>query len=90
MWEQVILNVGIEVYHGENKSNRSGATSGAGAAYPSGALVFTPDFSGVRFFLLVIVLSVSHSPFGIFKVSSDIQQVGKWWYYEKFMGQRCD
>jgi hypothetical protein len=52
--------------------------------------VFTPDFSGVRFFLLVIVLSVSHSPFGIFKVSSDIQQVGKWWYYEKFMGQRCD
>ena len=57
MWEQVILNVGIEVYHGENKSNRSGATSGAGAAYPSGALVFTPDFSGVRFARSLIFLS---------------------------------
>ena len=40
--------VGIEVYHGENKSNRTGATSGAGDAYPSGAPVFTPDISGVR------------------------------------------
>jgi len=47
-WELININVGIEVYHGENKSNRTGATSGAGGAYPSGALVFTPDFSGVR------------------------------------------
>ena len=79
-----------------------GAISGAGAAYPSGALVFTPDFSGVRivrsliflsffhFFLLVIVLSVSDCPFGIFKLSSDIQQVGKCWYYEELMDQSCD
>ena len=47
MWEQVIINVGIDIYHGENKSKRTGATSGAGDAYPSGALVFTPDISGV-------------------------------------------
>ena len=42
------INVGSEVYHGENKSNRTGATSGAATAYPSCAFVFTPDFSGVR------------------------------------------
>ena len=31
-----------------NKSNTTGATSGAGTACPSGAPEFNPDFSGVR------------------------------------------
>jgi hypothetical protein len=31
-----------------NKINTTGATSGAGTAYPSGAQEFTPVFSGIR------------------------------------------
>jgi hypothetical protein len=31
-----------------NKINTTGATSGAGTAYPSGAPEFTPCFRGVR------------------------------------------
>jgi hypothetical protein len=35
-------------YRVYNESNTTGATCGAGAAYPSGVLKFTPVFSGVR------------------------------------------
>jgi hypothetical protein len=39
----------IMTYHRVcNKINTTGATSGAGTAYPSGAPEFTPCFSGVR------------------------------------------
>jgi hypothetical protein len=90
MWEQVILNVGIEVFQGETRVTgrvllveQELLTLPVHLCLPRILVAFV-------FFLLVIVLSVSHCPFGIFKLSSDIQQVGKWWYYEKFMGQRCD
>ena len=102
------MNVGIEVYHGENKVTRTGATSGAGAAFPSGALVFILDISVARslpfcvvfYNSLIVLFSLFFCwslycvflivPFGIFKLSSDIHQEGKWWYYEECMGRRCD
>jgi hypothetical protein len=45
-------------------NNTTGATSGAGTAYPSGTLEFTPVFSGVSFLYSVLYIVVC--PFDLF------------------------
>jgi hypothetical protein len=47
IWHLVCSSSGITAY--EWLSKRTGATHGAGTAYPSRAPVFTPVFSGVHF-----------------------------------------
>ena len=90
MWEQVIINVGIEVFQGNTR------VTGRVLLVEQELLTLPVHLCSPRilvafgFFLLVIVLCVSDCPFGIFKLSSDIQQVGKCWYYEELMDQSCD
>jgi hypothetical protein len=48
-----------------NKSNKTGVTSGAGIAYPSGAPEFTPRFQWGSCFLLS-VLQIFACPFFLF------------------------